>query len=275
MSAAPAPAAEPPSGLSDDPGQPGNTVPSDTEPPSDTGQSGTGQPDTGQPSKGVAVPVAVGVVVAAIVAVFAIVGLVVSLTDDRLPTGPAMAPPAAAGPEVSYDSLLRRARFGDVVVSMPGVPYECPTAPGEAPPILTSGLVCNATVHAKYNGTDDWTATAGFGAITEALTKPTAEDTAEAVFQQLLTTAFSNQQTTVRNQQTEEVDLTGNPVSTVSGEVHYSVDGVPSSYDRMLVIVLPIEGGGYAVYFSSRPNDTPEATLDVLNRSINTLRYDE
>ena len=220
-------------------------------------------------------PAAVGVVVAAIVAVFAVVGLVVSLTDDRLPTGPAMAPPPPAEPEVSYDSLLRSARFGNVAVAMPGKPYECPGAPGEAPPIFTSGLVCNATVHPEYNGTDDWSATAGFGSVAEALTEagrrghrrgglPTAPQTA----------AFSNQRTTVRKQKTEEVDLNGHPVSVVSGEVHYSVAGVPSSYDRMIVIALPVEDGGYAVYFSSRPNDTPQATLDVLNRSISTLRYD-
>ena len=219
-------------------------------------------------------PVAVGVVVAAIVAVFAVVGLVVSLTDDRLPTGPAMAPPAPAEPEVSYDSLLRRARFGDVVVSMPGLPYECPNAPGEAPPILVSGLVCNAAVHLKYNGTDDWSATVGFGSVTEALTKPTAEDTAAAVFQQLRTAAFSNQTTTIRNQDSEEIDLSGNPVWVMSGEVHYSVEGVPSSYDRMIVVALPVEDGGYAVYFSSRPSDTPQQTLDVLDRSITSLRYD-
>jgi hypothetical protein len=243
--------------------------------PAPAQRSEPGKPSTtGQSSRGVAVPAAVGVVVAAIVAVFAVVGLVVSLTDDRLPTGPAMAPPAPAEPEVSYDSLLRTARLGNVAVSMPGKPYECPGAPGEAAPIFTSGLACNATVHSEYNGSDDWSATAGFGSVSEALTKPAAEDTAEAVFRQLRTAVFSNHKTTVRNQKTEEVDLSGRPVPVVSGEVHYKVAGVPSSYDRMIVIALPVEGGGYAVYFSSRPNDTSQPTLDVLNRSISTLRYE-
>jgi hypothetical protein len=236
----------------------------------------TEQPSSGldEPKRGVAVPAAVGVMVAAVVAVLAVVGLVVSLTADRLPTGPALAPPPPPTPEVSYDPLFRRARFAEVVVSMPGTPYECPDSPGAAPPILTSGLVCNAAVHTKYDGTDDWSATAGFGSVPDALSRPTATDTAKAVFQGLRATAFANQGTTLTDEASEEVDLNGQPVSVVRANVHYTVDGVPSRYDRMFVIALPLDDGGYALYFSSRPNDTPQATLDTLNASIGSLRYE-
>ena len=72
---------------------------------------------------------------------------------------------------------------------------------------------------------------------------------------------------------TDQVDLDGHPVGLISGNVGYTVAGVPSTYDRVLVIVLPLEDGGYAVYFSSRPDDTPEPTLDVLNASVNALSY--
>jgi hypothetical protein len=34
-----------------------------------------------------------------------------------------------------------------------------------------------------------------------------------------------------------------------------------------------VDDRSYAVYFSSRPDDTPKATLDVLNASIDGLVY--
>ncbi|HEU5484340.1 MAG TPA: hypothetical protein VFU98_05490 [Microlunatus sp.] len=228
-----------------------------------------------QPRKGVAVPAAIGVVVAAMVAVFAVVGLVVSLTSDRLPTGPALAPPAPAEPEVSYDSLVRRARFANVSVSMPATPYECPSSPGSAPPILASGLICSAPVHEDYAGTDDWSATAGFGSVPDTLTRPTAAETARAVFDRLQMAAFPQEKTTITDRKTEEATLNGQQVPVLSGNVHYSVAGVPSRYDRMVVVALPVDGGGFAVYFSSRPNDTAPSTLDVLNSSIGSLRFDQ
>jgi hypothetical protein len=232
-------------------------------------------PAAAQPSKGVAVPAAIGVVVTAVVAVFAVVALVVSLTTDRLPSGPALAPPAPAEPEVSYDSLVRRARFANVSVGMPATPYDCPSSPGSVPPILASGLICSATVHADFNGKDDWSATAGFGSVPEHLTRSTATETAQAVFDRLQTAAFPNDQTSVTDRKTDEAVLNGQPVPVVSGNVRYSVAGVPSRYDRMLVAVLPVEGGGFAVYFSSRPNDTPRSTLDSLDNSIGSLRLDQ
>jgi hypothetical protein len=40
------------------------------------------------------------------------------------------------------------------------------------------------------------------------------------------------------------------------------------------VIAVPVQHGGYVVYFSSRPDDTPESVLESLNASINTLRIE-
>jgi hypothetical protein len=230
-------------------------------------------PATQQPSRGVAVPVAVGVVVAAVVAVLVVVGLVVSLTEDRLPTGPALPPPAARAPSVSFDPLTRVVRYAEVTTRLPGTPYTCPDAPGSTPPLISSGVLCSAPVHPDYDGSSDWTATAGFGSVTEELTRPTAAATARAFFATFRRVGFDNRTTTLAEVATDRVDLDGHPVALISGNVGYTVAGLPSTYDRVLVIVLPLEDGGYAVYFSSRPDDTPETTLDVLNASVNALSY--
>ena len=228
---------------------------------------------TEQPSRGVAVPAAVGMVVAAVVAVLVVVGLVVSLTEDRLPTGPALPPPPAAAPEVSFDAPTRIVRYAQVTTRMPGTPYVCPETPDSTPPLLSSGIICQAPVHPDYEGTSDWTATAGFGSVAEGLKGATAEATARAFFDTFRSVGFDNRTTTLTKVTTDQADLGGHQVALISGNIGYTVPGVPSTYDRVLVIVLPLDDGDYAVYFSSRPDDTPKATLDVLNASIDGLVY--
>ncbi|HEY5786543.1 MAG TPA: hypothetical protein VIT65_17380 [Microlunatus sp.] len=231
-------------------------------------------PTAQQPSRGVAVPAAVGVVIAAVVAVLVVVSVVVSLTEDRLPTGPALPPPAAMAPTVSFDAPTRIVRYAEVTTRMPGTPYTCPETPGSTPPLLSSGILCSAPVHPDYEGTSDWTATAGFGSVADGITRPTAEATARAFFATFRSVAFDNRTTTLAKLATDQADLDGHQVALVSGNVGYTVPGVPSSFDRVLVVVLPVDDGDYAVYFSSRPDDTPKATLDVLNASIDGLSYD-
>ena len=236
----------------------------------------TEQPHPGvteQPNPGVAVPAAVGVVVAAVVAVLVVVALVVSLTEERLPTGPALPPPEAPVAAVSFDSSNRQARYLDVLVRMPGDPYTCPSTPDAVPPLLISGIVCSAPVHRDYDGTSDWVATAGFGPVADDLAGATAAATAKSFFDTFRSVGYGSRKTTLTGQETDQVDLDGHQVALISGNVGYSVPGVPSTFDRVLVIALPLDDGSYAIYFSSRPNDTPKTTLDVLNESINTLSY--
>ena len=228
---------------------------------------------TEQPNRGVAVPVAVGMVVAAVVGVLVVVGLVVSLTEDRLPTGPPLTPPPAAAPEVSFDAPTRIIRYAAVTTRMPATPYVCPATPDSTPPLISSGILCGAPVHADYEGTSDWTATAGFGSVAEGLTRPTAEATARAFFDTFRSVGFDNRPTTLTGVTTDEAELNGHQVALISGNVGYTVPGVPSTYDRVLVIVLPLDDGDYAVYFSSRPDDTPKGTLEALNASIDGLIY--
>lgn len=232
--------------------------------------TGVGRPEP----RGFGVPAAVGVVVAAVVAVFAVVGLVVSLDSDRLPTGPALDPPPPPVAQVSYDPTYRQARYIDLLVYMPASPYVCPDSPGAVSPILASGLVCDAVIHPKYDGTRDWAASAAFGSVPEDLTRPTPDGTAKAIFQQWRTAAFSQQETTLSDYGTEKVEIDGRPATLVHGNVHYAVDGVPSTYDRVLVITVPTKDGSYAAFLSSRPDDTPKATLDKLNASLNSLHFD-
>lgn len=231
-------------------------------------------PVTTEPRRdGVAVPKAIGVVVAAIVAVLAAVSLSVTLTADRLPSGPAMDPPPPPAPALRYSASIRKATAGPVSVTMPKEPYVCPRSAQPLGSLLTDAIVCDAPVHPGYRGTDTWSATAGFGLLSATHVRPTGIATAEAAFADIRATFFADQQTTVTDQATDRVTLGGHQVTAVSGEVHYRMAGLPSRYDRLLVIALPLGDGMYSLYFSRRPNDTPKPTLEVLEASISRLGY--
>jgi hypothetical protein len=230
-------------------------------------------PATHPPRHGVAVPAAVGVVVAAVVAVLVVVGVVVSLTEDRLPTGPALPPPPAPVAEVTFRPATLQAEYAGLRARMPAHPYVCPRTPDSVAPLLTSGIVCSAPVHPDYEGTADWTATAGFGAVADDLVGATPAATAKSFFDTFREAGFGNRKTTLTGVQTDQADVSERQVALISGNVGYQVAGVPSRYDRVLVVVLPLDDGSFAAYFSSRPDDTPKATIATLNESINSLYF--
>ena len=176
---------------------------------------------------------------------------------------------------MSFDSSNRQARYVDVLVRMPGDPVHLPRhARRGAAAADLAGILCSAPVHRDYDGTSDWLATAGFGSVADDLAGATAAATAKSFFDTFRTRRVRQPEDHAdRRRTTDQVDLDGHQVALISGNVGYSVPGVPSTFDRVLVIALPLDDGSYAVYFSSRPNDTPKTTLDVLNESINTLSY--
>ncbi|MDN5762110.1 MAG: hypothetical protein L0H41_07330, partial [Microlunatus sp.] len=174
--------------------------------------------------------------------------------------------------EVTFDPATRRASFEQTSVLMPASPYTCPGKPESALPSLSSAMFCAAPVHAVYDGSNDWVATAGFGSVPDELAKATPAETAAALFESLRGQAYADHDTTVANRGSETVQLAGRPAAVQLGDLRYRVPGVPSSYDRLFVAVLPLPTGGYVAYLSGRPNDAPASTLDALNESINSLR---
>ncbi len=102
----------------------------------------------------------VGVLALALVAV----GLTVVLTQDRIRTGPAVAPPSAAPPSgLLLDASTRTLKIENVRLVLPGPPYTCDREPRVMAPSFTSALSCDARVHTDYAGTDDWYANTGLG----------------------------------------------------------------------------------------------------------------
>jgi hypothetical protein len=222
----------------------------------------------------VRLPVAVAVVVAALLAAVVAVGLVGSASASRLASGPAVAPPPpTAAPALQYDPGSRAASVGTLRSTLAGSPYTCAPAPQPVRPSLTSAELCAAPVHQDYDAAgSDWTATTGLGVVEpDLVVDGDIKATGDRVFGSLRR-QFFDQQTEARRLVAQHTDLA--PAGTsiaVSGEVHYTVKGVPSRYDKLLVVVFELEDGRYGAWFSSRPDDASQATLTALDASLATL----
>ncbi len=51
----------------------------------------------------------------------------------------------------------------------------------------------------------------------------------------------------------------------------YEIEGLPSSYDPLLVVVIQLRSGDFAVAYSVRPDDLGEDTLDRLDASLASI----
>lgn len=222
----------------------------------------------------VALPLAVLVVVGAVVLAVVALGALVWVRNPRLPSGPEMAPPAPGLTQranVDYDAATRTASVKELRVVLPGAPYACSPDVDTKPPLFTSIRSCNAIIHANYNAQgDDWNALFAVAAVADSEVVPgDLKATAQSVYRQLVELFFAGQQTTMKKLVSGRLDLAepGRAVS-VAAEIHYQVKGLPSTYTRMVLVMVELSDGSYAACFSLRTDDTPKATLAALNAAF-------
>lgn len=122
-------------------------------------------PDPGPspPADRVPVPLAVAIVVAAVLGALVVVGSVVQLSQQRLPSGPPRDPPAPTAPVsgVQLGPGPLEASVGPLAITLPDAPYVCQSYPPKLPPTFTSAAVCGVAIHRKYDGEKNWFANAG------------------------------------------------------------------------------------------------------------------
>lgn len=227
------------------------------------------------PQPNIGVRAAVGMVVGTALLALVVVGAVVSASGHRLASGPPVAPPApvAATAEVQWALESRKAAVGELSATLPGRPFTCGTQPRAMPPTLSSAITCSTIVHGDYTETSDWSAVSGIGVVTDDLVDQTSLlGTGHLVFNALRSYYFPHTKTTTK----ERKALPSNAAATgksmiITGNVGYSIKGLSSTYDRLVVVVFQLADGTHAAWFVVRPNDTPQAILDVLNAAADTV----
>jgi hypothetical protein len=218
-----------------------------------------------------------GVVLAAALLAVIAGGTVVSLTEDRMPTGPAVAPAdAAPAPAViDYDPQSGRVSAEEMSYTVPGRPYRCDAAAEERPPTSRSVHSCLAFVHENYDATGlDWVSTSNVGVLDDRVVTPgDVERTADATFESIVSSHYDEAtKITVRKRQEQPLDL-GAPGRSrlISADLHYSIKDLPSSHDRIVLAVTELESARYAVWYATRPNDASKSIRDALDASARTI----
>ena len=224
----------------------------------------------------VRLPVAVLTILATVVVALLAVALVVRLDADRLPSGPPRDPPPAP-PEASTFTVDpdRTARFQEFSVRLAGPPYGCGDA--QTPPTgFTAYVGCSHVVHANYDAEGhDWSALTGVVLVSDPLVTPgDLGATTKAVFDGLVTELYSADD----HYSLSKVSSGGVQLPVPAGRhesrlanVDVQKKGVPTPYDRLVVVVVQLESGRHVAFFSDFPHDAGKDALQAVSASLNTI----
>jgi hypothetical protein len=216
-----------------------------------------------------------GILAGALLAVIA-GGAVVSLSEDRMPSGPAVAPADAAPPAslINYNPQTGLVSVEELSYTVPGEPYSCDAAPEEREPAFTSWHSCFAFVHENYDDGIDWVSMSNLGILSDQVSTPgDLERTADDAFLEVVNRDYLGTKITIRKRQEQSLDI-GAPGRSrlITANLHYSIKNLPSKYDVIVFAITRLESGAYAAWYATRTDDTPKSLRDVLITSAETLK---
>ena len=228
------------------------------------------------PPSTVRLPVAVLAVLAAVVVALLAVSLVVRLSAERLPTGPPRDPPAAPAEATTFSiEPDRTVRFQELSLPLPGPPYTCGD-PQTPPPGFSAFVACEHVVHPDYDAAgDDWSAVSGVLLVADPPATPgDLRTTTRSVFDALvaqLYTADDHFSLSKVSEDDVQVPLPPGRSATRRANVDVHKRGLATPYDRLVVVVVPLDSGRYVAFFSDFPHDGDAAAVQAVGASIGTL----
>ena len=255
--------------------EPAQTAESD--PTAGSSPIAAGQPGPVEPA--VRAPLAVAILIGAVLLAFVAVGAVVALSTERLPSGPPVAPPAVVPPipktPVTVDAGTRKASAQEFRAVLPGAPFIC-DPPKELAGLFGSAVGCSAVVHRDYNDTgDDWYSSQVFGILDQNLVEPgDPAATADELVRGIATAYYANERVTVKKRSLKRlVDIAPDGKAVLlTMQFHYSVKGLDSRYDRIVIGLFQLADGEFGTWLASNPNDAPDKLGKVLDASAATVR---
>ncbi|SEP75138.1 hypothetical protein [Microlunatus flavus] len=230
-------------------------------------------PAPGEPQ--VRLPVAVLAVVATIVAALLVVALVVRLGADRLPTAPPRDPPAAPATSRQLSLTGRQVTLDEFSMTLPGPPFACGTLDQPPPTGFAQIAVCSSVVHRDYDGKgSDWVAASGVALLADSAVDPDLATTTGDAFTGLLSAFYDPADHPSPGKQTNGPQPLRGPSGaawTEQADVRVERAGLPTPYDRLVVIVVRLESGQHVAFFSDFPHDGSKQALQAVVDAANTL----
>lgn len=234
------------------------------------------QVDHDQPA--IRLPFAVGITVGVIILAVVLLGVTVSITSDRLPTGPALDPPPRQDQAavVLYDQTVPGYLMGRVRMKTPGAPYDCSDYLGQLRSGGDQGFTCSVAVHENYVKGRNWMADTGFGLVPDELVDPkNLKETSRQVLGQLGLHGYENVK--LVNPKFKAEPLTGitdapDEAMKVTGTVGFRVPGLPSTSSTITFVVIKLaDSGKHVVFYTDYPNDAPKEVVAASDAALKTL----
>jgi len=168
--------------------------------------------------------------------------------DRALPADP----DAAAG---HLEGSSRTAAIGNVTMVLPGSPYSLYPDPMQLKGVLESVFSASAPVHERYDGRHTWSAAVLLGRL-PAVVNGDLEAQGRVTAQQLSESIFDGHSTRLVDVTTSDHAVGGQAGLLVTGRVRYAIDGLPSRYDTLTVLLVGVDDGSVVVAATLVPNDT-------------------
>ncbi|QDP94952.1 DUF2510 domain-containing protein [Microlunatus elymi] len=218
--------------------------------------------------------IAIAAMVIAAVLVLVIVTHPHQGSDELSPPPPlSSSEQSSAANDVYYDDSTRELTAPGLKVIMPDSPYLVLGSDPAVPGILDKGALGSASVHKNYSGSSDWQAVVAAGVVDDSMIGKDLDSTTAAVFGKFVDDAFVDVEVQLKKK-TAQTLTTGlpHPARVINAEAHYHVRGLPSSYDKISVMVVDLGDGRYTGWVSSRPNDSSAKLQNALQASIKTVQ---
>jgi hypothetical protein len=190
--------------------------------------------------------------------------------SGRLPQAEPMAPAASASSVGRLDQQTRVATIGSASLTLPAEPYWL-----SPDPMQTAGLdvyfLASAPVHPRYDGRHSWTSAVLLGRLVPGAPGEDLADRGREVVHQLAQTFFHRHDTRVEKLAMADHAVDGNAGLLVTAQVHYAIDGLPSRYDELTIMLVQLDDGSIVAAVSSVPDDSTASVTALAEQALDSL----
>ena len=175
-------------------------------------------------------------------------------------------------PVGGLDTATRRAKIGPATLTLPGEPYDLYPDPVHVDGVVEVIFLANADVHTDYDGRNDWQATVALAQISpELVGSSDLEQAGARVMEELGEKFFGGHVTQIKRMRSSDRTADGHPGMEFRANVHYSAEGLPSSYDRAAIWLVRCDDGSLIAAISSVPNDASPRIRDLASAALDSL----
>ena len=167
------------------------------------------------------------------------------------------------------DERTRTATIGPASLTMPGDPYVLSPDPMAIRGVLDLLFWANAPVHVRYDGKNTWSSGVLLGRVAQSSSQDELQTEGTLALHRLSNAIFEQHPTELKGLRWDEHAVDGRPGMLFSARVYYSVDRLPSRYDKVTAVVVRLDDGSLIMAASSVPND---ADSDVARQAADALK---